>query len=417
MREADPLLLIRKIREHSQGLAGFRLFQDHDPRVRAACLADRRCAKVVLSRNPLDSYVSLKIAGATGPGRLGDRRHAHSARVASDPDAFAAYAAASRQYQEEVRRDLQTAGQTAYFLTYDDVADPEVMNGLARFLGVTETRAATSNDTKKQNPESLEEKVTNYPEMVAALGRLDPYDLGRYPVFEQKRGPIVPQYVAAATSPLLFLPVRGAPVAPVLRWLAALDDMPEAALQRDFTQKTLRNWMREAGRHRSFTVIRHPVPRLYEAFCHRLLLPGPERVEDIRAALMAIYEMPFPEDPEAPSYDLAAHRALFLQVAKFVAGNLSGQTSIRTDATWASQLAILQGVAGFTLPDRILREDQLARELPELAASLGRPAPGWAPETRPVRFALEEVYDAKVEAAVRQAYQRDYLMFGFGDWR
>jgi hypothetical protein len=213
------------------------------------------------------------------------------------------------------------------------------------------------------------------------------------------------------------MPVRGAPVATVLRWLAALDEVPEAALKRDFTQKTLRQWMREAGQHRSFAVIRHPVPRLYEAFCHRLLLPGPERIEDIRSALMAIYEMPFPEDPDAPSYDLAAHRELFWQVAKFVAGNLSGQTSIRTDAAWASQLAILQGVAGFALPDMILREDHLARDLPVVAASVGRPAPDWVPEAQPVRFALEEVYDDKVEAAVRQAYQRDYLMFGFGAWR
>ena len=31
--------------------------------------------------------------------------------------------------------------------------------------------------------------------------------------------------------------------------------------------------------------------------------------------------------------------------------------------------------------------------------------------------ALADYYDADVEAAVRAAYQRDYMMFGFGAWR
>ena len=74
-READPLLLLRKMREHTQGLAGFRLFHDHDARVsgglsgRPALRQDRAHAAI-----RLDSYVSLKIAGETGQWRLGDMR-------------------------------------------------------------------------------------------------------------------------------------------------------------------------------------------------------------------------------------------------------------------------------------------------------------------------------------------------------
>ena len=29
---------------------------------------------------------------------------------------------------------------------------------------------------------------------------------------------------------------------------------------------------------------------------------------------------------------------------------------------------------------------------------------------------LAEIYDAEIEAAARDAYGRDYLAFGFGDW-
>ena len=44
-------------RKDSTGLSGFRLFHDHDPPRSGAVLADPRCAKIILTRNPLESYV------------------------------------------------------------------------------------------------------------------------------------------------------------------------------------------------------------------------------------------------------------------------------------------------------------------------------------------------------------------------
>ena len=43
-------------------------------------LADPRCAKIILTRNPVDSYVSRKIAAATGQWKLTNVKHAKSAR-------------------------------------------------------------------------------------------------------------------------------------------------------------------------------------------------------------------------------------------------------------------------------------------------------------------------------------------------
>jgi hypothetical protein len=42
------------------------------------------------------------------------------------------------------------------------------------------------------------------------------------------------------------------------------------------------------------------------------------------------------------------------------------------------------------------------------------PAPPTPSETGP--FPLAEIYDAEIEALTREAYLRDYLTFGFGDW-
>lgn len=412
-READPLALVRLVRRKTEGLAGFRLFDDHDPRVLQAVLADPAVAKVVLSRNPLESYVSLKIAGETGQWRLGDMRHAKSARIAFDRAEFAEHLARTRSHQDGVLRQLQVTGQTGFFLTYEDVGEIEVMNGLARFLGVTEERKATSAKTKKQNPDDLEAKVTNYAEMVASLSGVDPFDLGRTPVFEPRRGPIVPQFLAAARAPLLFMPLKGGPTASVSDWLGRLDGVDVARLPGNFSQKTLRQWMREREGHRSFAVLRHPVRRLHEAFCRHILATGAEPFHEIRETLRKTYKLPL---PDRAGHDVAAHRAAFLAFAKFIAGNLAGQTSVRIDSAWATQAAILQGMAQFALPDRLLREDELARDLPHLAAEIGRDAPEWIPAQDEGPHPLDAIHDAEIESAVRNACQRDYTLFGFRDW-
>lgn len=76
-------------------------------------------------------------------------------------------------------------------------------------------------------------------------------------------------------------------------------------------------------------------------------------------------------------------------------------------------------MAEFTLPDMIVREDEMAVYLPALAMQVGHPAPPEpVPEGRAVAapYALANIYDADLEALARDVYQRDYLMFGFGDW-
>ncbi|HGG63374.1 MAG TPA: hypothetical protein ENK34_02270 [Rhodobacteraceae bacterium] len=86
---------------------------------------------------------------------------------------------------------------------------------------------------------------------------------------------------------------------------------------------------------------------------------------------------------------------------------------MRVDPSWASQSQALQGFGQFALPDMVLREDQLEQGLEQLAAQVGcdpYPLPE-VPDSHP--FRLEEIYDAEIEAATRDAYQRDYMMFGY----
>ena len=112
----------------------------------------------------------------------------------------------------------------------------------------------------------------------------------------------------------------------------------------------------------------------------------------------------------------AAHRAAFLAFLKFLKANLAGQTNLRVDPAWASQMAILQGFAGFVTPDLILREATLAHDLGALLMQIGRADGPAVAQTDPHAARLTRIYDPEIEAATRDGYARDYMAFGFSDW-
>ena len=417
-RDENPKKLLAAIRGQQDALGGFRYFHDHDPRVFDEIIEDQRCAKIVLTRNPVDSYVSWKIAQATGQWKLTDMKAQKVAQAVFDADEFSAHLDALQQFQITLLNRLQTSGQTAFYVAYEDLQSVEVMNGLARYLGVDEQLEGLDKNLKKQNPSPISAKVSNYDEMLEALARLDRFDLTRTPNFEPRRGPNVPSYVAAATSGLIYLPIKSGPQDQVLDWLAALDGVPREALREKMSQKELRQWKRKMRGHRGFTVLRHPALRAHDAFCRHILTTGEGSYRQLRNTLMRRYKVPLPKDGPDDEYDREAHRAAFVAFLKFLKGNLAGQTSIRVDAAWCSQAQAIAGFGAFCLPDRILREEELASELPALAAGQGHATVPAVPQmVEPGPFTLGDIYDDEIEALTAEAYQKDYMTFGFSRWR
>jgi len=418
MRESDPQRLIDAVKGDGGALGGFRFFHDHDPRVLQIALPDPRCAKIVLTRNPVDSYVSWKIAQATGQWKLTDVKRRKDSQAVFDRDEFEAHLTKLQEFQVTLQNALQVTGQTAFYVAYEDLQDLEVMNGLARYLGETEMLDSLDKKLKKQNPEPISDKVKNFEQMEEALARLDRFNLTRTPNFEPRRGPAVPGYVACAKAALLYMPLRGGPEAEVCQWMAALDGVGQDRLLSKFNQKGLRQWMRRSAGHRSFTVLRHPVARAHAVFCQYILSIGPGSYSDIRQTLRKAYKLPIPAGAAYGDYDRRAHQVAFKAFLAFLKGNLAGQTGVRIDPAWATQAATVQGMGQFALPDFILREDELGAYLPALAAQVGHgdaPAPMASPNDQPHQ--LRDIYDTEIEEACADIYQRDYLMFGFGAWR
>ncbi|MEM1236572.1 MAG: sulfotransferase family 2 domain-containing protein [Pseudomonadota bacterium] len=413
-RDANPLGLVEAIRKQN-GVAGFRFFHDHHPGILDEVLSDPRCAKIILTRNPVDSYVSRKIAAATGQWKLTNPTRQKSSQIDFDREEFELHMSNLQSFQVRVLNALQKTGQTAFYIAYEDIQDLDIMNGLARFLGSETELTTLSKNLKKQNPAPMSAKVTNFEEMQASLAAFDQFNLTRTPNFEPRRGPQVPSYVAAARAPLLYMPISAGPDARVTQWLADLDGADLLDLLRNFGQKSLRQWKRQNRLHRGFTVVRHPVARAYRAFEDRIVGAGKGSFPAIRNKLMRVYGVPLAEDGPGDDWGTAEQKAAFLGYLSFLRMNLSGQTAVRVDGAWATQVSVIQGFAEFAIPDIIIREDTLEEDLSRLCDRVGVEMVS-LPAEREGPIPLAAIYDEEIEAAVKDAYQRDYVSFGFGPW-
>lgn len=415
-RNSNPNSLLDVVKV-AHSMAGFRFFHNHDSRILETVLNDPRCAKIILTRNPAESYVSWKIAQATGQWKLTNVQKRKEAKAVFDAKDFEAHLEALQAFQVTLLNALQITGQTAFYVAYEDLQNVDVMNGLAMFLEQPDRLEHLDKSLKRQNPSPISQKVENFGEMEAALAGVDRFNLTRTPNFEPRRGAAVPAYIACETAPLLYLPIRSGPEEEICDWMAALDHVDTDALLGSFNQKGLRQWKRKHKGHRSFTMLRHPVVRAHAAFCDHILLPGPKCYPEIRKTLRRVHKLPIPGGMPGPDYTRDAHRTAFLAFLDFVKANLAGQTAVRNDPAWGTQSGILQGMGNFSLPDFILREDEMQVYLPALAQQVGYdnpPEPSTAKLNSP--YTLAEIYDAEVEARVMDAYQRDYVMFGFDRW-
>jgi LPS sulfotransferase NodH len=407
-REEDPFTLLSAIRAGG-GLTGFRLFSGHDPRIRQHVLADPTCAKIVLTRNPLESYLSLRIAIQTDQWKLGDVREFRRTQVPFDPEDFDRYLHELQESQLEIQRALQTTGQTAFWIHYEDIQDVDILNGLARWLGITHEIRETAMLLKKQNPGAIEEKVTNPAELAQGLARIDRFDLRRTPNLEPRRDPMLAEMHACPVTPLLFMPLRGAMEHALLPWLADLDGVEPQALLRGFTQPRLRDWKTAHPGFRSFTVLRDPLLRAHRAFCQRVLSG---EFTHVREHMARLFDVDLGTGPV--TLDLAAHRTAFKVYLRFVAASIGAQSALRPWPIWASQSALLEAFSRVGPPDHIFREETLTRDLGWLLGKLGITATPAPPREPPWSdLPLHEVFDDETRALCHAAYARDYQDFGF----
>ncbi len=405
-READPMGLLKKLTDRPGHLPGFRYFHDHDPRVFPAFMDDPHCAKIVLTRNPLDSYVSVRLAWETNQWKLNETETPAEAVVTYDGTEFRQMLADTEAFHLRITHRLQTSGQSAFWLGYDDLRDADVLTGLMHWLGRRALeRVGPATDQVPQNPREMAQKLRNFAELQADLQALDPFGVGRIPNFEHPRGPAVPSYRACAAGRwLLYMPIQAGADDPLAGWLERLGPLTEG-----FTQTSLRQWKRDHRGHRGFTVLRHPLHRGWVAFLQ--VLTGPRAA--LRQTLREVHRVELPPDAELAELTEEGLARLFGQFLDFLRRNLNAQTWLPTQPVWASQAEVVAGFARFAMPDMLVREDSLEEDLTHLCARVGIADPQL--ERLPAVAWPDFLDQPDLVRAARQAYQRDYIAFGFPD--
>lgn len=403
-REKDPLRLLNKLFDKPGHLPGFRYFHDHDPRVFDAIMDDRRCAKIILTRNPLDSYVSTRLARETDQWKLNETEVPIPASVNYDGPEFRQVLSEISGFQQRLLHRLQSSGQTGFWLRYDDLRDTAVMTGLLHWLGRTDLEKVTpASDQVPQNPRTMRKKVSNFEEMQADLQRLDPFALDRTPNFEPRRGPAVPSFMTSeAGSGLIYMPIQGGNKIAHQHWFQALGEVT-----RPHTQSSLRRWKRQHPGHRSFTILRHPVHRAWDAFLRLLTDASPE----LRQVIRDVHRVPLPEDATLSALDQDQSAALFKAFVEFLGRNLNGQTTLPTHPHWATQSAVITGFDQFSPADMLLRESRLAEDIEHLCESAGIDTARVGLLDRadyPAFLVEKDILDT-----TKSAYMRDYISFGF----
>ncbi len=408
-RNADPASFLKAMRQKTEGLSGFRYFHDHDPRVFDLVVDDPGVAKIILTRNQLESYISWKIAKESDQWWLANTKHLKTVHPRFELDEFQARLDALQAFQKALVNRLQVTGQAAYYIDYDDVLDLKVINGLAAFLGVEARLEDLVFRFKKQNPEPIVSKVSNPREMEQGLAKIDWFNLTHTPNFEPRRQGAIGTYVASEMVGLLFQPIKSAPDQRIRKWLQGY-----GGVLTSFDRPGLRKWREGHPGQRSFTVLRHPVARAYAGYCDFL---DREWMPELRPYLKRVHKFELPPKAKPGFATVAEHRAGFLVFLELIKHILAGRTELKTPAQFATQFATLAGFGQLQAPDLLLREDRLAEGLGFVCAEAGvamKPLPA-GDEVYP--FELAAIYGADIEAAARETYARDYVAYGFGDWR
>ena len=312
-RNANPALLLRVMREKTAGIVGFRYFHDHDPRVFDLVVDDPGVAKIILTRNQLESYISWKIAQESDQWWLANTKHLKTVRPTFDLDEFKARIDELQAFQLRLVNRLQLTGQAAYYIDYDDILDLKVINGLAAFLAVEAKLDDLVFKFKKQNPEPIAEKVANPQAMAQGLAQLDWFNMNHSPNFEPRRPGSVGSYVASDTVGLLFQPVKSAPEQRVRKWMQSY-----GGLITSFDRHSLRKWREAHVGQRSFTVLRHPLARAYDAWCDFL---QKEWMPELRPYLKRVHRFELPPKVQKGFLTAEDHRAgfvVFLELIKHI---------------------------------------------------------------------------------------------------
>lgn len=403
-RNADPLgFLEQAIAAHDGLTPGFRIFEDHDRRVADFAARDPSCAKIVLTRDPLDSWLSLEIARKTGQWMIRKAENRRLEKVEFNADAFEAYRDRIGAHYRRLRQSMCAASQPWIEVAYDDLGDLDTLNGIAGFVGSLERKETFEPRIQRQNPPRAADKVTN-PRALAAWMKDGGGVLAQAPTLAPRFSALDAMFVSRGVE-VVCAPIPGVADA-ALRTFLERAQQAAGKSDKPLSDK-LKGKQVERRRARGtfvFSLIRHPADRIREVFVR--FAKGTAAPDWLRETLIARYGA-------SPGLDEDGDFDAFLA---FVADNIAGRTPGDYHPEWAPQSELLAIYAEETPVDFVARAERIGEDAPYILSRLGVPDPD-GEVTATLAAALKRPETPRLtpdrEERICEIYARDYARLGY----
>lgn len=427
-RDADPAGFLAAMREEGGArLPGFRIFEGHAPELTRTLLADPDCRRIILRRDPLQSYLSLKAAQETGQWMLRNPARRIVQRVPFVGVEFDTYRDRLLAHYRWLEAEMRRAGTDALLLDYAELQDRDVLERVARHIG-SMGQIPEVQPILRQNPEHLADRVTNYDEMCDWLG-LNP---------EPRRTVALPDSIAillCRQAPLALAPLAGPGEeaglsllyrlarrsfgAPSLSYAQLLDPVARGTvfhaglstgnLKPELTGRTL------------ITVICHPLVRLHGLFQGELF--GKDWFTSvIRRRLVGMHGgIPSPREMAEGTKTLETprHAAAFASFLDLVDAARGGQGDVPDRAAWHPQATLLDTYRKHAQIGAVVPLETLGTFAGRLAADLGVPAlpqkhlDVFIARAMGEHLGISDVMTPEILARVEQIHAADFERFGY----
>jgi len=418
----NPEIMLDSIqRVNPDKIPGYRIFQDHNQWIINHVLADPNCAKIILTRDPIESFVSLEIARATGQWMISDTSQRRTVRIEFSLKKYSKYLKERQSYYRKLTDSLAKFGHPSFEIDYSDLKNLATINQLAAFVGAHEEKTNLDQLVQKQNPERLSDKISNYSEVFAALGlpAPSPYDA---PVVRapKERGTDLSRIYFCKEMAVALAPIPSVPDFSLRQWLALNDG---AKTENGYSDQSFVNWKNTHPNAFLFSVAHHPVRRAYNTFMRKIFPTRPNSYLKIREQLQHQFGLSLPHGDVTADhsraklldshYGVDEHRINFKQFLTFVAGNLAYETNIRQDGKWQLQSEIVRRYQALYPKLYVFKVETLGTDLAYMSNRFGLLSyKGWN-EGAELAFSLSEIYDLEIESLVQTAYEQDYNTFGY----
>lgn len=175
-REKDRFYYLEKVFNHpGKEICGFVFFPGHGDDIFRNIMKNSNISKIFLHRNPIQSYVSLKIAQETRVWLVANIKNSKKInrkikntqrKIVFKPYIFKKYMKNLTSFRKNFDELFDFYGGRKYEISYSQLKNHETINQLALFLGSKDTPKILFEKLVKQNPNRLEDKVENYDELL-----------------------------------------------------------------------------------------------------------------------------------------------------------------------------------------------------------------------------------------------------------